>query len=254
MTAPATRPVALITGVGRARGIGAGIVRLLAAEGWDLVLSRWQPADVAIFGADAASGLEDVLADARAVGARVVEVPVDLERADAAAILFAAANREFGAVSALVMSHAWDVESGILDTTVDEFDRHFAVNARAGWLLVREFAAQADGGGAIVALTSDHTTGNMPYGASKAALDRIVISAARELASRGISANALNPGPIDTGWMTDDVRSALIGMQPGGRLGEPADVAEVVAFLVSPKGRWVTGQLLTADGGFSISI
>ena len=99
------------------------------------------------------------------------------------------------------------MESGILDTTVEEFDRHFAVNARASWLLIAEFARQADAGGAIVALTSDHTTGNLPYGASKGALDRIVISAARELAPRGISANVLNPGPIDTGWMTDEVRS-----------------------------------------------
>jgi len=248
------RPVALVTGVGRPQGIGAGIVRVLAREGWDLVLSRWQPADEAVFGADAAAGLESVIAQARDEGARVVDVPVDLERADAAASLFATARAELGEVAALVLSHAWDIESGILDTTVEEFDRHFAINARAGWLLIREFARQADAGGAIVALTSDHTTGNLPYGASKAALDRIVISAARELAPRGISANVLNPGPIDTGWMTDEVRDVLTGMQPGGRLGAPADVAEVVAFLVSARGRWVTGQLLSADGGFSISI
>ncbi|MCR2763745.1 SDR family oxidoreductase [Microbacterium sp. zg.B48] len=249
-----SRPVALVTGVGRPQGIGAGIARALAREGWDLALSRWQPADDAIFGADAARGLEAVIADARNAGARIVDIPVDLQRTDAAASLFDAAHAELGTVSGLVLSHAWDVESGILDTTVEEFDRHVAVNARASWLLIRQFAQQADAGGAIVALTSDHTTGNLPYGASKGALDRIVISAARELAPQGISANVLNPGPIDTGWMTDEVRATLTGMQPGGRLGAPADVAEVVAFLVSPRGRWVTGQLLSADGGFSISI
>ena len=64
----------------------------------------------------------------------------------------------------------------------------------------------------------------------------------------------LNPGPVDTGWMTDEVRAALTAMQPGGRLGTPSDAANLVAFLVSEKGRWVTGQLLTSDGGFSISI
>ena len=78
-----------------------------------------------------------------------------------------------------------------------------------------------------------------------------MISAARELGPRGISANVLNPGPIDTGWIDDDLRVALTAQQPLGRLGTPADIAGVVAFLVSPEGRWVSGQLLHADGGFS---
>jgi len=74
-------------------------------------------------------------------------------------------------------------------------------------------------GGAVVALTSDHTTGNLPYGASQGALDRIVISAARELGPRRISANVVNPGPIDTGWIDDDLRAALVPAHPLGRLG-----------------------------------
>ncbi len=154
-------------------------------------------------------------------------------------------------VDALVLSHAHDVETGVLDTTAESFDRHVAVNARASLLLIAAFARQATDGGAIVALTSDHTTGNLPYGASKGALDRLVISAARELGPRGISANVLNPGPIDTGWMDDGIRAALTPQHPLGRLGTPADIASVVAFLLSPAGRWVSGQLLNADGGFS---
>jgi 3-oxoacyl-[acyl-carrier protein] reductase len=78
-----------------------------------------------------------------------------------------------------------------------------------------------------------------------------VISAARELCPLGISANAVNPGPIDTGWMDDDTRQALTSEQPLGRLGTPGDVADVVAFLVSRPGRWISGQLLNIDGGFS---
>jgi 3-oxoacyl-[acyl-carrier protein] reductase len=139
----------------------------------------------------------------------------------------------------------------VLDTTAESFDRHVAVNARASLLLIAAFARQATEGGVIVALTSDHTTGNLPYGASKGALDRLVISAARELGPRGISANVLNPGPIDTGWMDDGIRSSLTPQHPLGRLGTPADIASVVAFLLSPEGRWVSGQLLNADGGFS---
>jgi 3-oxoacyl-[acyl-carrier protein] reductase len=116
-----------------------------------------------------------------------------------------------------------------------------AVNARASLLLIAAFARQiSPDGGAVVALTSDATTGNLPYGASKGALDRIVISA-----------NAVNPGPIDTGWMDDDVRRSLVPDQPTGRLGLPTDIADVVAFLVSEPGRWISGQLLHVDGGFS---
>ena len=249
-----TRPVALITGVGRTVGIGAGIARTLANDGWDLALSYWSPADEAIFGDAAAHGLDELAAELEASGARVAAIPADLERVDAAASVVSNAVEHLGPIDALVLSHAWDIDSGLLETSVEQFDKHFAINTRASWMLIVEFARQAASGGAIVALTSDHTAGNLPYGASKGALDRIVIAAAKELAAQGISANALNPGPIDTGWMTDDVRQTLVAMQPSGRLGTPADVANLVAFLVSERGRWVTGQLLTSDGGFSISI
>jgi 3-oxoacyl-[acyl-carrier protein] reductase len=249
-----TRPVALITGVGRTVGIGAGIARTLANDGWDLALSYWSPADEAIFGIAAAHGLDELIAELETSGARVAAIPADLERVDAAASVISKAAEHLGPVDALVLSHAWDIDSGLLDTSVEQFDKHFAINTRASWMLIAEFAKQAASGGAIVALTSDHTAGNLPYGASKGALDRIVIAAAKELAPQGISANVLNPGPIDTGWMTDDVRQTLVAMQPSGRLGTPADIANLVAFLVSEKGRWVTGQLLTSDGGFSISI
>lgn len=217
-------PLALVTGAARANSIAAGIVPRLIADGWDV----------------AASDLEGTEFDA------------DLSAPTGPDELLERVSRERGPVSALVLSHAHDVESGILDTTAESFDRHVAVNARASLLLIAGFARRIPaGGGAIVALTSDHTTGNLPYGASKGALDRIVVSAARELGPLGISANAVNPGPIDTGWMDDDLRASLTPRHPLGRLGTPADIAAIVAFLVSEAGRWVSGQLLQTDGGFS---
>lgn len=114
-----------------------------------------------------------------------------------------------GGVTALVMSHCESVDSGLLDTTVESFDGHFAVNARATWLLIREFGRRFTGErgtGRIVSLTSDHTVGNLPYGASKGAMDRITPAAAHELAHLGVTANAINPGPVDTGWMPEEVR------------------------------------------------
>jgi 3-oxoacyl-[acyl-carrier protein] reductase len=250
--AASTRPVAVVTGVGRTVGIAAAIAGTLADQGWDLALNYWTPADEEIFGTDASHGLADLIADLQARGARVLAVPADLERVDTASTVISATTAGLGAASALVLSHAWDVDRGLLDTTVEQFDKHFAINTRASWLLIREFAGQVLAGGSIVALTSDATVDNLAYGASKGALDRIVIAAARELAYLGISSNVINPGPVDTGWMTEQVRAHLTARQPTGRLGTPQDIAELVAFLVSPKGRWVNGQLIKSDGGFSV--
>jgi 3-oxoacyl-[acyl-carrier protein] reductase len=214
----------LITGAARANSIAAGIESRLRADGWDVVTSDLENADYLC----------------------------DLSSPDGPQALVDDVTRDHGPISALVLSHAHDVQTGILDTTAEAFDLHVAVNARASLLLVAAFARQVpEDGGAIVALTSDATTGNLPFGASKGALDRIVISAARELGPLGISANVLNPGPIDTGWIDDDLRANLLPDHPLGRLGTPADIAGVVAFLISPDGRWVSGQLLQTDGGFS---
>jgi len=152
------------------------------------------------------------------------------------------------------MCHCESVDSGLLDTTTESFDRHFAVNARASWLLIREFGRRfrgPHGTGRIISLTSDATVGNLPYGASKAALDRITLAAAHELAHLGVTANAINPGPVDTGWMTDDLRQHVLRRTPLGRLGTPQDTAHLVEFLCSPVGGWINSQLLMSSGGFS---
>lgn len=150
------------------------------------------------------------------------------------------------------MCHCESVDSGLLDTTIESFDRHFAVNARATWLMIREFGLRfrgAPGTGRIVALTSDHTVGNVPYGASKGALDRITLAAAHELSHLGVTANTVNPGPVDTGWMSPEAKEGLTAATPLGRLGTPQDTAHLVDFLCSPQGQWVNGQLLKSNGG-----
>lgn len=248
------RPLALITGVGRTVGIGAGIARELARQGWDLALTYWRPYDERMPWGVQTHDAERLAQELRDGGAAVTAIEADLTDPAVPAQLVAQVGAEHP-IRALVLSHAESVDSSLMDTGLDSFDRHFAVNARASWLLIRAFAEQFPaewyGLGRVVALTSDHTVGNMPYGASKGALDRIVMAAARELAGQGIAANALNPGPVDTGWMDDAERAALTARQPWGRLGTPRDVAGVVAFLLSAPGGWINGQLIKADGGFS---
>ncbi|WP_330269119.1 SDR family oxidoreductase [Streptomyces griseorubiginosus] len=251
--APA-RPLALITGVGRTVGIGAGIARQLAASGWDIAFTYWTPYDARMsWGVEpgATATIERLLAER---GAATAAIEADLADPGTPARVFGEAERRIGPVTALVMSHCESVDSGLLDTTVESFDRHFAVNTRATWLLIREFGRRftaTPGTSRIISLTSDHTVGNLPYGASKGAMDRITLAAAHELAHLGVTANAVNPGPVDTGWMSEEIRAHCLEATPLGRLGTPQDTAHLVDFLCSREGQWVNGQLLKSNGGLA---
>ncbi|MFJ2157471.1 SDR family oxidoreductase [Streptomyces sp. NPDC087856] len=256
-TSPATppaRPLALITGVGRTVGIGAGVARRLAASGWDIAFTYWTPYDERMTWGPETGATKAITDTLTQHGAATKAVEADLADPDAPAGVFDEVERDLGAVTALVMCHCESVDSGLLDTSVESFDRHFAVNARATWLLIREFGRRftaTPGTGRIIALTSDHTVNNLPYGASKGALDRITLAASHELAHLGITANVINPGPVDTGWMTDEVRAQVLHQTPLHRLGTPQDTAHLVDFLCSPEGQWVNGQLLMSNGGFA---
>jgi 3-oxoacyl-[acyl-carrier protein] reductase len=140
----------------------------------------------------------------------------------------------------------------LLDTTAAAFDLHYAVNVRATWTLLREFGLRFDGTGGrgrIIGMTSDHTVGNLPYGATKGALDRIVLAAARELAHLRVTANVINPGATDTGWMNEGLMASVAAGTPLGRVGQPEDAANLVGFLCSDEGGWINGQLLVSNGG-----
>ena len=250
--------VAVITGVGRRRSIGAGLALGLARDGWDLALNYWRPYDDRVGYERTPDDPESIADECRALGVRVTLVPGDLADPAVPAQIIESA-RQLGPVTALVMSHCESVDSSILTTDISSWDRHFAVNARATWLLIKSFAEQlptpvtpGEAGGRIVALTSDHTIHNLPYGASKGALDRIVTAAAVELADRGVRANVINPGPIDTGWMDDGVRTWATTATPAGRLGTPDDTGNLVRFLLSPQGSWINGQILSSNGGFGV--
>lgn len=252
--APALPRTALLTGVGRRRGIGAAIARGLAEDGYDLALSFHGEYDRRVLGEDA--DVELLAEELRGLDRRVVLLPGDLADPAVPERLVHEAREALGPLGALVMSHCESVDSSILDTTVESFDRHYAVNVRASWLLLRAFAEQVpvgpdSPGGAVIALTSDHTAHNLPYGATKGALDRLVLAGTHELADRGIRTNVINPGPIDTGWMDDEIRAAGAAQTPGGELGAPSTVADLVRFPLSPQGGWIRGQLLLSNGGFA---
>ncbi len=245
-------PAVLITGASRSKGIAAGVAARLAADGWDVGLTWWLAADQGRRWAGSPDEPFQLVEALREAGARVAWHEADLTDPAAPREIFETIEAELGTVTALVNSHAFSLEGGIFETTVDDFDRHMAINARATLLLIRELARRLPTGvaGRVVSLTSDAVHGEVAYGASKGALERITVAAARELAPRGITVNAINPGPIDTGWMTARVRRKVLHDTPMGRAGLPADTAALVSFLCSEDGAWITGQVLFSDGGF----
>ena len=211
-------------------------------------------------------------AECRRRGSRAEVIAADLAEVDVPARLVDAAAAA-GRLAGLVLSHCESVDSSILDTTVASWERHFAVNARAAWLLIRAFAERLPADpttevqGRIIALTSDHAVHNLPYGASKGALDRIVVAAAVELASRGIRANVIHPTNCNTPMLQSEptYRSfrpdlehptradaePVFGVQQAMKIPyiEPEDISNAVLWLASDEARYVTGMQLRVDAG-----
>ena len=249
--------MAVVTGVSRRTGIGAGIARRLATDGWRLVLHAWGPHDAEQpWGADE-GGSQAIAEDVRAAGGEVVCVEADFADPDTPAQVVAAAVEAFGHVDALIANHARSSDQALEQLTPEELHATLAVNVTATLLLVQAFAAQHDGraGGRVLLFTSGQyhgaMPGELPYVASKAALHELTPSLAVHLALRGITVNCVDPGPNDTGYADDEGRAAVAAMMPGGRWGTPEDTARLVAWLVSDEAAWVTGQTIASDGGWS---
>ena len=251
--------IALVTGASRRRGIGAAVCRALAAGGADVVFTHWDAYDRGSpWGADE-EGPGALLAELRGMGVRVEALEMDLSPPDAAGRVLDEATERLGLPAILINNAAHSTNGGYETLDAAALDAHYAVNVRTTTLLSVEFArrhaaAGQTTGGRIVNLTSGQSRGPMPdelaYAASKGAIEAFTVSLAAGVARLGITVNAVNPGPTDTNWMTEEIKAALLPRFPFGRLGQPADAARLVAFLASDDGAWITGQILHSEGGF----
>jgi len=248
--------VAVVTGASRESGVGAAICRELAGRGASIFFTHWQPFDAAT-GFAAGGGPAALEEEIRQLGP-VASMPLDLGSEGAAARLLDAAGTALGPPSILVNNAAHWAPSSFRDLTEALLDAHLRVNARGAALLSAEFARRcADlGPGRIISLVSGQDrsgeAGNLAYGLSKGALSAMTRYLAVELAPLGITVNAVDPGPTDTLWMDDATQAAVRERCPGGRLGRPEDAARLVGFLASDASAWITGQVITSDGGFSV--
>ncbi|MFI9796092.1 SDR family NAD(P)-dependent oxidoreductase [Streptomyces sp. NPDC052302] len=251
---PLTGKVALVTGAGR--GIGAAIARRLARDG----------ALVAVHYGHSEAAARDVVAGIREAGGRaftvraVLGVPGDAEAVFEAfdAGLKEEEGAEGGALDILV-NNAGVSGSGPVGQAVPEiFDRMMAVNAKAPFFLVQQALPRLRSGGRVINISSLASRRAFPeslaYAMSKGALDTMTLALAKELAPRGITVNAIGPGFIETDMnarrrTTPQARASLASRSAFARIGTPADVADVVAFLASDDSRWITGQYVEVSGG-----
>ena len=248
--------IAIITGVGRLQGIGTAICKELADAGYHIFFTYWAEYDrkmaLSMDFDDPMKLKEELLLK----GVKVSCMELDLTTQDAPEQLFEKVVEQLGQPDILINNAAYSTNNDYSTITMDELDKHYVVNIRATTLLSSKFAQnfKKKSGGRIISLTSGQFQGSMAgelaYATTKGAIDALTITLAAEVAPLGITVNAVNPGPTDTGWMTEDIKNALEPMFPFGRIGEPSDVARTIKFLVSEDANWITGQVILSEGGF----
>ena len=249
--------IALITGASRRAGIGFGIAQRMLAQGASVVVHSWSRHDAEQpWGADTA-GAQGVIEALGGESDRLRSVEADFADPEAPRRVVEFAVEQFGALDILVANHARSALGTLHSLTAADLDRAWAVNARAVVLLVQAYADRHDDArpdGRVVLFTSGQHLAPMadelPYAISKGAVHQMTRSLADALADRAITVNAINPGPVDTGWASEADRERLRSAFPRGRWGTPADIAAIVSWLTGPDSAWITGQVINAEGGF----
>ncbi|TXC93442.1 SDR family oxidoreductase [Metabacillus litoralis] len=248
--------IAIVTGVSRLKGIGAAICKELAEAGYHIFLTYWTEYDKEMpwsLSVDEPLKLKEELLKK---GVKVSCMELDLTLHDAPEELINTVIEHLGFPDILVNNAAYSTNNDFSNLTAEVLDKHYLVNVRATVLLSSKFAQKFNkiSGGRIVNITSGQFQGPMPgelaYATTKGAIDALTITLSAELAPLGITVNAINPGPTDTGWMTEEIKTHLKPMFPFGRIGVPKDVAKTIKFLVSDEADWITGQIIHSEGGF----
>ena len=242
--------VAVVTGA--SKGIGAGIARSLGAAGAAVVVNY----------SSAKDGADRVVAGITAGGGKAIAVQGDVAKAADVQRMFDDTKRTFGAIDILVNNAGVYQFLNVEQITEDEFHREFNTNVLGTILAIREAVKHfGPNGGSIINLSSIASVKAIPgaavYSATKSAVDAITRSLSAELGPRKIRVNAIAPGGVETegahaaGVVGSDFEKTMVAATPLGRFGQPDDIARVAVFLASDDSAWITGERLTASGGYS---
>jgi 3-oxoacyl-[acyl-carrier protein] reductase len=241
--------VAIVTGA--SKGIGAGIAKELAAAGASVVVNY----------ASSREGADRVVAAIEGAGGKAFAVQADVAKPGDIKRLFAAAKEAYGALDILVNNAGVFAFEPLEAVTEREFHREFDTNV-LGTILATQEAANHFGpkGGSVINISSVVSLNAMPnsvvYSATKSAVDSVTRVLAAELGPRRIRVNAIAPGGVETegahtiGLIGSELEKQMVAATPLGRLGQPDDIARVAVFLASDAAGWITGERLTASGGY----
>lgn len=232
---------ALITG--GSRGIGQAVAVRLASEGAQVAVGY-------VLRDDRANDTVRAITEA---GGSAITAKADLSKPPEVVRLFDDVEQRLGPLDIVVACAADILVKPLVECTEEDYDRIFDTNAKGVFFTLKEAARRLHDGGRIIVLSTGGTRMFFPqqslYLGSKGAVEQFVRCLAWELGPRKITVNVASPGPTETDMMQERYRDRAAAMSPFNRIGDPQDIADVVAFLASDAGRWITGQNIGAGGG-----
>ncbi len=251
------RKIAIVTGVSRLKGIGYAICTALAKKNFDIFFIYWTAYEKKMLWKVDFDEPNVIQNEIVKLGVNCEKIELDLSLSNSAALLLNEVQNKLGQASVLVNNATYSTQTAIDNFSATELDKHYELNLKATTLLTIEFINRFNlkKGGRIINLTSGQSLGEMSneiaYAITKGAIETLTKTISQKIAKKGITINAVNPGPTDTGWMDEHSRAIILEKSPMGRIGTPKDASQLISFLAGDEAEWITGQIIHSEGGFT---